>query len=235
MTWLLDVIILLIIGLTIYFAVKKGFIKTLISAVSFIIAIIVTVALCRPFADILKETAIAKTIETETQQQITDIILSESQEIDALLEGKSEKFNTFVTIAGYDKTELSNWFDENVVDSETAESMLAKKIAEPIINTIAMLLAIVILFLGTQIALWLIALILDFVANLPILKSCNFLLSLVLGVVLAFVRVCLFCFAVGILIENSVFLGSDIIQSLNPENTVLYKFFSEIDIYSFLR
>ncbi len=235
MTWILDVIIILIIGLTIFFAAKKGFIKTLISAVSFVIAIIVTVMLCEPFAEILKDTAIAKTIETATKEQITDIILNESHEIDALLDGESEQFNTFVTIAGYDRAELANWFDANVANSDTAESMLAKKIAEPIIDTIALLLAIIILYAGTQIILWIVSLILDLVANLPVLRSCNTLLGIILGAALALVRVCLFCFAVEILIENSAFLGSDLIESLSPEKTVLYKFFSEIDIFSFLR
>ena len=235
MTWILDVIIILIIGLTIFFAAKKGFIKTLISAVSFVIAIIVTVMLCEPFAEILKDTAIAKTIETATEEQITDIILNESHEIDALLDGESEQFNTFVTIAGYDRTELANWFDANVANSDTAESMLAKKISEPIIDTIALLLAVIILYAGVQIILWVVSLVLDLVANLPVLRSCNTLLGIILGAALALVRVCLFCFAVEILIENSAFLGSDLIESLSPEKTVLYKFFSEIDIFSFLR
>ena len=191
--------------------------------------------LCEPFAEILKDTAIAKTIETATEEQITDIILNESHEIDALLDGESEQFNTFVTIAGYDRTELANWFDANVANSDTAESMLAKKISEPIIDTIALLLAVIILYAGVQIILWVVSLVLDLVANLPVLRSCNTLLGIILGAALALVRVCLFCFAVEILIENSAFLGSDLIESLSPEKTVLYKFFSEIDIFSFLR
>lgn len=233
MTWTLDIIIVLIIGLTIFFAAKNGFIKTAISAVSFIIAIAITAAFASPFAEIIKETSVAQSIESATEEQITDIILDGSYEIDALLNGDSNEFNAFVAIAGIDRAELDSWFSETVVDTETAESALAKRIAAPIIDTVAMLVAILVLYIGAQIVLAIIAFILDKVANLPVLHSCNKLLGIVLGVVLAFIRVCLFCFVVKILIENSAFLGNDIIESLQPEKTLLYKIFSNIDIFSF--
>lgn len=233
MTWALDVIIILIIGLTVFFAAKNGFVKTAISAVSFIVAIAVTAAFASPFAEFIRDTAVAKTIETATEEQITDILLDGSHEIDSVLNGESEEFNTFITIAGLDREELSQWYAQNVVDAETAESQLAKKIAAPIIDTVAMLVSILLLYIGTQIILSILAFLLDKIARLPVLKSCNKLLGTILGIVLALVRVCLFCFVVEILIENSAFLGSDMIANLKPENTFLYKIFSEIDIFSF--
>lgn len=233
MSWTLDIIIALIIGLTIYFAAKNGFVKTAISALSFIVAIALTAAFSEPLAEYIKGTPIAQTVETATEEQITDILLNGSHEIDELIEGASEDFNTFISVTGLDKEELSAWYSENVVDEEKAESLLAQKIAEPIINTVAMIISILVIYVGSQIVLSVLAFLLDHVARLPVLKSCNKLLGMIIGAVLALVRVCLFCFVVKILIENSAFLGSDFISNLKPENTLLFKFFSEIDIYSF--
>ena len=52
MSFLLDIIIILIISLTIILAVKRGFVKTAISAVAFILAIIITVAFTPTLADV---------------------------------------------------------------------------------------------------------------------------------------------------------------------------------------
>lgn len=233
MTWALDLIIVLIIGITVFFAAKNGFIKTAISAVSFIVAIAVTAAFAAPFAEIIKETAVAQTIEEATETQISDILIENSYELDPLWNGESEEFNTFVTIAGLDRAELAQWYSENVADSEAAESALAKKIAEPIIDTVALLVSILVIYICSQIILSILANLLDKIARLPVLRSCNKLLGIILGAALAFIRVCLFCFAVEILIENSAFLGNDMISNLNPDNTLIYKLFSEIDIFSF--
>lgn len=233
MTWTLDIIVALIIGLTVYFAAKNGFVKTAISAVSFIIAIAVTAALAGPLAEIIKETPVANTVEAATEEQITNILLEGSHSIDELIDGKSEEFNTFIAIAGLEKAELSEWYSDNAENDKKAESVIAQKIAEPIIDTVALLVAILVLYIGSQIVLSVLTFFLDKIARLPVLKSCNKLLGIILGAALAVVRVCLFCFVVEILIENSAFLGSDMLAGLKPENTLLYKFFSEIDIFSF--
>lgn len=240
MTWSLDVIIILIAAITIFFAAKNGFVKTLISALSFVIAIAITVTFAQPLSQTFKETAMAETIKEVTEEKITDYLLNSgegSRNFGALLGGENQGFNEFIGVAGFDASALNEWFTENVFDLEAAYNeairAMAEKIAQPIIDTMALLLAIVVLFFGTRIVIMIVAKILDVIACLPVLKKCNKILGIILGIVLAFARICLFCFAISVVIENAEFLGSNIIESLKPDNTILYKFFSEIDIFSF--
>ncbi len=233
MTWLLDIIIALIIGLSIFFGAKNGFIKTAIGAATFAVAIIVTAIFTDPLAGYLKTTAIAENIGNATEEYITDIMLDNAADVDELLNGESAEFNSFIAIAGLDAEELNQWYSENVVDSENANSLLAKKISEPIVGIIATVAAVIILYIGTQLILSIIGFIINKIFSLPVLKTCNTVLGVVLGAVLALVRISLFCFVVNILVENSDFLGIDMLSDINPDGTLLFKIFRNINIFSF--
>lgn len=232
MSFILDLIIIIIAGATVFFAWKNGFVKTAISAVSFLVAIAVTAAFSSPLASALAETSIAESIEQATEDKISDIISESTSGITGLIDGESSEFNTLISIAGFDSEEIRDWYQEQI-RPEDSEASLAKHIAKPIIEIIAMLVAIIILYIGTQILLSIVGFFLDKIAKLPILRTANKSLGIVVGVVLALFRVCLFCFAVNLLIEHSAFLGSDFINSLNADNTLLFGFFSKIDIFAF--
>lgn len=234
MSWTLDLIIILIIGLTLYFSAKNGFVKTAISASSFIIAMALTATLSAPLAEVIKQTPIADSIRTATEEKINDILLDNSFDVDSLLDGESSEFNNLLSISGITKESLSDWYDEDVTPSvEDATAKLAEGITAPIIDTVAMAVAIIVIYIGTRIALMVLSFVLDQIFRLPVLKSCNKLLGIIVGVVLALIRVCLFCFVASILIKNADFLGNEFISNLAPEKTLLFKTFTEFDIFSF--
>ena len=79
----------------------------------------------------------------------------------------------------------------------------------------------------------LIAFILNRIVELPVLRTANKGLGIALGVILAVLRIALFCFVMNLLIGNAEYLNSDFINSLQPENTFFFKLFSNIDIFSF--
>lgn len=233
MSIILDIAIVLIFALTVYFAYKNGFVKTAVSAISFVLAIVVTAMFASPVAEFLKQTAVAEAVEQATEKVIGDALYESSQSVKDLLEGKSEDFNKLLAVTGQDTRELSDWFDSNDTQAANSKELLASRIAEPITDAVATVIAVVLLFIGTQIAVVIIARALDIVAKLPIIRFANKWLGVALGVVLAFFRVTLFCFAMGVLINSSAFLGSDFLAGLDPDKTLIYKIFSEIDIFSF--
>ena len=231
MSWTLDIIIILIVSLTVYFAAKNGFVKTAISASSFIIAILLTAAFATPVAEVIKESPLSVTVRNATEDRIEGILLEGSYEISSLIEGESEEFNKLLAVARIDKDDLLEKYVS--MDPDKVAYNLAVEISNPIIDTVAIIVAIIIIYIGTQIILSVVSFILDKVCRLPVLKSCNKLLGIVVGVVLALLRACLFCFVIKILMENADFLGSGFIAELAPEKTLLFKTFSEIDIFSF--
>ena len=236
MNWLLDIAVLAIIGLTMFFAVKNGFIKTLISTLSFAICILVTVLFVSPLSNALQKTGIAEKVNQTTAENISHYIFDGSLGgVEDLLDGKSEGFNTLLKIAGTDKDAVKSWYAQNVGAGEDGSYKLAEKISSPIVSVLSTLVAVIILFFGTKLILFFISRLLDGFARLPVLKSFNQLFGVLLGIVLAAVRVALFCFAIKILTENSQFIGSDFISKLDPEKTVLFKFFYRFDLFGFIK
>lgn len=229
MSFLLDVIVIAIIAVTVYFAARNGFVKTAVSAVSFLIAVAVTAMFASPLADVLKNTSIADTVETSVADTV-ESILQENSGLDSLLNGESDEFNALLEVAGIEADELKA---QIASEGDEAVAAVAKHIAEPITDLIALLVAIVVLYIGTQVLLSIAAYFLNKLANLPVLRTANKGLGIVLGAVLALFRVCLFCFAMNVLIEHSEFLNSDLLNGLNPDSTFLFNMFSNIDIFSF--
>lgn len=232
MSFLLDFIIIAIIAVTVYFAAKNGFVKTAISAVSFIVAIAVTAIFAEPLADALKDAPFAETVETAVTDMVKDSI-SDENGLEEFVNGESDGLNAVLGLAGIEKSEFISWYNESLNGEDGAMTAVAKYIASPIIDIIALLVAIVILYIGTQILLSIVAFFLNKLANLPVLRTANKGLGVVLGVVLALFRVFLFCFAMNLLIENASFLNSDFLSSLDPNSTFLFKLLGGIDVFAF--
>lgn len=231
MNWILDIAVLAIIVLTIVFAVKKGFIKTLINSVSFLLALLVTICFAGRLADVLKNTAIAKGIENSTETVLQNIVDDSMITTAKLFDGTNEKLNSLLKTAGLTNSDILKGRAPESVSIADA----SKTIAKPVTDVIALVLAVIILFLGTKLLLSLVSWLLTKIMKLPVLKKLNKSLGFILGVILAVVRVCLFCFIVTAITNNSDFLGIKFLQSIDPSKTLIYKYFAQIDLFGFLR
>lgn len=235
MNWTLDIAILLILGLTVFFSVRSGFVKTAMATLSFALAVVITICLLSPVRSALLNTGLAdsvtETTETAIKNYITDNKLAGT---DDLIAGKSEAFDSLIAVAGIDKDELSQWYSENVKgNADERAQTLASHIAEPAVYALATLISVLLLFFVSRLLLFIVSKILEGVARLPVLKTANKLLGLLLGLVLALVRICLFCVIVNVLIDNAGFLGSDFLLNLDPDKTLLFKLFAGINIFGF--
>lgn len=226
MSWILDIIILAIIGLTVFISYKNGFVKTLISAGAFIIAIILTSLLSSPVASLIKSTPMADAIRESTEEKIASSLLESTP--DDLLDGKNEDFNALLNFAELDSEDIAEY-----IDAENAAHTLAEKIAEPIIDIAASIIAVIIIYISTQIVLSICGKLLDKIANLPILRTFNKIGGIALGIVLAVFRVFLFCFLMRVLIEVGTFTGSEFLMSFDTESTILFDLISNVNIFSF--
>lgn len=245
MTFLLDLVIIAIFALTVYFAYKNGFVKTAVSAVSFILAIILTVTFATPLAEHIKSTELASEVKVSVSEAISNSLPQQTEgeadikrdDIEKYLDEHPEIFDRLPEFVDFNKETLLEWYDEATESGndlrQSASEALAEKSAEKIIDIVSRLLAVIILFIGAQIILSIIAFILNRIVELPVLRTANKGLGIALGVILAVLRISLFCFVMNLLIGNAEYLNSDFINSLQPENTFFFKLFSNIDIFSF--
>ena len=70
----LDILIVVIAGLTVFFAVKNGFVKTVLSAASFIISLIVAFTLVGTVRDAFLDSALAGSVREAVNASITSFV-----------------------------------------------------------------------------------------------------------------------------------------------------------------
>jgi uncharacterized membrane protein required for colicin V production len=237
MNALLDIIIVIIASLTIYFAYRRGFIKTLLSASSFLIAILLTALLLSPVKSALMSSSLADDVRSRVETEINNIISTNSINDVEELTGKDSKVSEFTNILekiGLNQEDLNAKFKEWKAESgANLKEKFIDYIADPVVDAIITLAAIVIIFFGSIILLKITAYVLDKVCKLPILKTANKLLGVIMGVVLALVRIYLFVILVKLLIPNGNALGIEMFKDINPDKTLLFKLFYDFNIFQF--
>lgn len=247
MSSILDIIILFIAGITIYFSVKNGFIKTVLSASAFLIAALITITLTStvknaylqsPSSDKLREkvsVSLEKAIDSAGKENTGDPDSKFDAEKVIEEDGEKDEFFSVLEKFGVDRNDLKNKITEWKKDAGTdVKKMIISYITEPVTRAIVTAAVIAILFFGSLLILKIVAFVLDKVCKLPVLKTANKLLGLLLGIILAIVRVYLFCFIIKMIIPYGHTFDIGLLTALNPENTLLFKLFYNFNLFNFL-
>ena len=235
MNILVDLIILAIAGVTIFLAGKRGFIKTAVTAASSLIALVVVICFTGVLAGILGATPLADVVYNGTTSFVEE--LAENESIADLVQDEEGPLLSTLDKVGVDTEAFSDWAAELVTEEDEAvmREKIVEYVAEPVTSLVMKALSVLILYVGAVLLLKLAAgLLTGIVEKLPFVRQANTLLGLVLGCVLALVRVFIFCAVIGILASTADLTGWEIFASIDPAQTYLYRLFDAIQILQFL-
>lgn len=233
----LDLCIAAIAGTTVFVAYKRGFVKTFISAVSSILAMIVVMLFTVPVANMLAETPLAGSVRDKTAVFIDELVEnSEATDAIELVQDKTGELYVVLESVGIDLGEFSDWLENSVSQSEEVfRENLVEYVSGPVSTLVMRAIAMLALYLGSLILLKIAAALLSgVIEHLPFLKQANHALGMLLGVVMAAVYVFVFCAIVGILINTSSLTGLTALNQIVPEETYLYRWFDAIQILGYL-
>lgn len=233
----LDLCIAAIAGITVFVAYKRGFVKTFISAVSSILAMIVVMLFTAPVANMLAETPLAGSVRDKTAVFIDELVEnSEATDAIELVQDKTGELYVVLESVGIDLGEFSDWLEDSVSQSEEVfRENLVEYVSGPVSTLVMRAIAMLALYLGSLILLKIAASLLSgVIEHLPFLKQANHALGMLLGVVMAAVYVFVFCAIVGILINTSSLTGLTALNQIVPEETYLYRWFDAIQILGYL-
>ncbi|NLN55730.1 MAG: CvpA family protein [Clostridiales bacterium] len=235
MSAVLDIIIAVIIGLSVFFGAKNGFVKTAISMGSIIVAVIVVALFASKLQGVFLESTAADRVREEINQRLADMVSASDENYNPDEVKESSDFEKFLDIVGIDSREFEekyNTWKENQTDKLRDE--MVNFVSEPLVKTIALLLSFIILFFGTIIVLKFAAIILDRIVSIPGLKQANTLLGIILGAVLALIKVSIFVFMIKLILPYLQAKDLPLLSRINPDSTILFKWFEKIDIISWL-
>lgn len=183
---LVDLIIIGILALSTFLAYRKGLVKLAVKLFAFIIALVITLILYQPISNLVIN-------NTSLDEKLQDMILTKSNEV--VDQGANSMADT--PIEGLTQEVAQNTKNEILPEA-------AKDLAVNIIRIIV----VIILFLVIKIALSIIAILADKIAELPILHQFNKAGGIVYGAVR------------GILIIYVLLLLVGLIGEVNPKNKV---------------
>lgn len=231
MSLILDLIILLIAGLTIFFAAKNGFVKTFLSAASALIALVIVFLFTSPLTGALEKSAFGNAIHDSTESFLDQLV--EVQPTDGgytLANDPNSELSSLLDSVGIDKDALSEWMSEHIGQTqEHFREELIDFIADRATSLLLRALSIAVLFFGSFIALKLLSILLtSVIEKIPFVRGTNRILGLVLGILLALLHVFVFCAVVRVLLDTASMAGWTALSGFDPEKTFLFRLIGNI-------
>ena len=121
MGYLFDLIILAILGLTIWFGFKKGFIKTVLSALSFFIALVIAFSFQAKLSEKINEIPMIDNVRKTVREEFIKLAPTNNNEqgfdSEKLVNEKPDGFKTILKIAGVDEKDIKATTVSTVADN----------------------------------------------------------------------------------------------------------------------
>ena len=234
MSLLLDVVILLLVGVSIFIGIKRGFIRSIMGIVVVIAAIIGSIHFSPALSSVLHDGFIEKSVTEQVQGAIESLTSDvEAIDIHKLFEEKPQAFTDILETFDIKIEDVEAFFEQQKDNaSATLEKDVAGYIAAPLAKTLSNAAAFCILFVGITVvlgvALWLLAL----VVKLPILNTANKLLGAAFGAVLGLVLAWGFSVGFNALLPQLSVISEVSIPETVVENTILLKYLGEVDLFN---
>lgn len=233
MSALLDILIIVIIVFSIFIAAKRGFIRALLGGASFIIAVVVSLLLISPVKSFLINTSVAQNARESISDTLAGFVSSDSDNYDPALLENNSSFSTMISVFGIDQSELrEKWEEWRHENTEKLRADLEEYISEPVVNSVITVIAFLILFIGTTLILKLAVFLLDRFFQLPVLKQANTFLGVLLGVILALIRVYLFVAVINVLLPYGQQLNWQFFSQIHAEETLLFGWFCKHNLFT---
>ena len=198
----LDIILIALIGLSIFLGYRKGLIKVAVKLFAFVIAVVVTLVLYKPVSSLIIE-------KTGLDEKIENVIIEKGTQEIQENKGKVKEEGFLAYMQEYVGDTVAETQNEVVTN-------VAKVVSIKAINIIA----IIGIFIITRVALILLTLISDIITKLPIIKQFNKLGGTIYGGLRGLIVV-YFILAIAFLIVSAT--GNNTILTL-IDSSIITKF-----------
>ena len=228
MSFVFDGVILAVCVLSIILGAKRGFIKSVMGACMLVAAMFLAYAFTPTVSQYIEDTPFVKNIS----ESITDTIksLSENESgtynLDKLFSDMPDAFRQIIERYNADESSLTEAVPPQEDAAPEAVDTLSQLIAEPVSGAIAGVLAFLGIFIAAVIALKILTWILDLIFQLPVLKTANTMLGLLVGIVSALLWAWVLSSLSITLIHAMSSINPEMFSDTLIDNTVILKFFA---------
>ena len=237
MNAILDIFIVIIFVVCVYFGYKNGFVKSIMGVASFIIAFIAA----RIFSPSLSEFIYARYIKPTFFNKIIEDLAAiigrgtENLDLNKLLEEGPKEFDRIITSYGSNAREIQAWVDDAASKGiANINSVVADNLVNPLAESISYFLAFSAIFLVAMILCRILTAVINGIVKLPVLNLVNrtggTLLGVLYGITWAYIIVFLISLALPYCAaRNWIGSASEIIN-----NTTIFKWLYEHMPFEFI-
>lgn len=224
MSIVLDIVVVAIFVIFISLGIKNGFIKTLVSLLGFIIALVLALMIANKGAFAIYDGLISDIVKNSISNAIS---ATTGNDVESIVVNIPEFFLDAAKALGYDIKELvmGNLGETLEISAEAIAEAISRDIARPIIANIIRIVLFLVSFFVIKLLIGWIGRVLNFVDKIPVLNKFNKLLGGVIGAFKALAVVYLVCYLVvliaGLSIEGVLGISNSAI-----ENTKLFSIFA---------
>ncbi len=237
MSLIFDAVILVVAILVIVMGAKRGFVKSIMGVCTLIAALFVAFAFTPSVSPYIENTAVIEGISDGISDTIASLTKSSegTYDLSRLFRDMPESFKQILDRYGVNANELEQAFNPGANASEESVQALADRIAGPVAAAIAGVVSFLVLFVASLLVLKILMWVLDLIFHLPVLKTANTVLGLIVGVVSAFLWAWVLSALSVIFINAMSSISPEMFNSSLIENTVILKFFANDGLANILR
>lgn len=199
MQYILDAVFLAIFALTVFFAAKKGFFKSLFDLLAYVIALVAARFVSVAVSPVAFEQYFSPTIHNRLTQQLADSsALNYTEKIEAALNSIPDYLDGILQTIGIDKDAIAAQVSSAELKGDNIVEALMEKIITPVGTAIIQMLLFIVLAIVFRLILQVVVRLLNnVVKKLPAIKQMNSVLGGVLGAVKGLIIVVLAALLVG--------------------------------------
>lgn len=197
MSIILDIILVAIFAAYVFFAAKKGFVRTLLELVAVVAAIFLSFQISPVISQTVYDGFVEKEIVATLEEQISENVdaLSVTEKTNAVLDSIPDFAVSLAASAGVEISTIKEQISSQKIDSQNLAQSLVDKIAEPIVVGALTIIIFILLAVVLMIALKFVAKLVSKLFDIPLVKSVNRSLGGVLGAIKGVLVVIVICTA----------------------------------------
>lgn len=228
MTYILDIAVLVILGLTVFFGYRRGFLQTVVQLVGCVAAFIIALSISTPAANTVFDSFVAESVETRVVESLNDVAdVPVEEKLDAAIAELPKPVGALLK----NNAQLQEAVDELGTSMSASVDSLAKSLVQtvvrPVVVTVLQLLIFVLAFLLLLLIAKLLVRVVKPIAKLPVIRQIDGTLGAVLGVLKGALFVCVLV-SVLQLIAVAASDNGPITQNV-LDNTLLVRYIADIN------
>ena len=234
-SFILDGVLIAICAFVLFFSVKRGFVRTILSIVSSVAAILLSVVFTPTVSEFLYNKFLLNSITSGISGTVASLAgTDDGHGVVKLFEEMPDAFENILTRYNVSEATAASMLEGAKNGTENAAS-ISEKIAAPVASTISNALGFIICFVAAMIVLKIIIAVVDNFFRLPILNSANKAAGIILGVVLVFVILSVYSSVAVQLVDALGSVSPDLFGKNAIDGTIIVKFFSEHNVFGMVK